>query len=480
MNKLYLIALIFICLSCEENFQELNTDPNNPVTADVKLVLTAAEDNILARFSEREESYDYLSGTFIRAFAGRLSFLDQWDEISNRDSDWDGMYDGLLDAQDVIIRGTEQGHMGHVGVAKILTAVALGYLTDIYGAIPYTQALQGPAVTAPVFDSQESIYNTIFTLLEQSVQDLDVGSQPPLGGEDFVFKGDKNKWKAVAYLLLARYQNHLSVQDPAGSASRTLGFVDQAKAAGLNGSDGDLVYPYEITGRVNPWSGFYSVSPWILASEDFMNLMLSTDDPRVEAYWEPALDDGTYKGKDNSSPTTGNLTEIYSRLGAYFSEQSSPLHIATYAEFCFIEAEAALRSGDADRAAQAHNAGIIASIDKVTPWYIKFLAGDDLAAYQQRIEDYKMVYAMETGATINLEKIMTQKYVAMFPMNVESWVDVRRHNYNFPSYQEIPTDDNGVPVASDFPWRGLYPQNEISKNPNVPEATLFEKLWWNK
>lgn len=480
MNKIYLFLLIFLLFSCEETFQELNTDPNNPVIADVKLVLTAAEDNIFARFSEKEESYDYMSGTFIRAFAGRLSFMDQWDEISNRDSDWDAMYDGLLDAQDVIVRGTEQGHMDHVGVAKILTAVALGYLTDIYGAIPYTQALKGPALTAPEFDSQESIYATIFTLLEGSVVDLDAASVSDLGSEDFIYNGDVNKWKAAAYLLLARYQNHLSVRDPSSSASKTLEYVDKAKEAGLSGSSGDLTYPYEITGRVNPWSGFYSVSPWILASEDFMNLMLSTSDPRVECYWEPAINDGTYKGKDNSSPTTGNLTEEYSRLGAFFSQQSSPMHIATYAEFCFIEAEAALRNGDNDRAATAHNAGIIASIDKVAPWYIKFLSGNELADYQQRIEDFKAIYAMETSASISLEKVMTQKYVAMFPMNVESWVDVRRHNYQYPAYHEIPTDDSGNPVASDFTWRGLYPQNEISKNPNTPPSSLFEKLWWNK
>ncbi len=480
MKKLYFIIIALLLCSCENSLVGLNTDPNNPVTADVKLVFTAAEDKILAEFSINEVSYDYKSGTFIRAFAGRLSFFDQWDEITNRDGDWDGVYNGLLDASDVIKRGTEQGLWHHVGAAKILTAVGLGYLTDTYGAMPYSEALQGPSLPAPTFDSQESIYNDIFALLEGSIADLDKDTNLPLGVEDFVYKGNVQRWKAAAYLLLARYRNHLSLRQPMESAITVLNFVDQAKAAGLTSSDGDLVYPYEISGKTNPWAGFYKDSPWILASFDFMNLMETTNDPRIENYWAKTLNDGTYRGKDNSSPTTGDLRRTYSKLGGFFGEESSPMHIATYSEFLFIEAEAAFRSGNVGREARAHNEGIIASIDKISFWYSSQLSGNDLAQYHQKIDDYKQNYTQETAASISLEKIMTQKYTAMFPMNGESWVDVRRHNYQFPNYQKIPTDDNGNPVAASFVWRGIYPQNELSKNPNTPESNLFQKLWWNE
>ena len=479
MRKIYLIPILFFFFSCENSFEELNIDPNNPVEADVKLVLTAAEDNILARINEREESYDYMSATFIRAFAGRLIFFDQWNEISSRDSDWDGMYNGLLDAQDVITRGTEQELFHHVGIAKILTAVALGYLSDIYGAIPYTNALKGPTLTAPTFDSQESIYNDIFTLLEGGINDLNSDSSRPLGTEDFIFDGNISAWKATAYLLLARYQNHLSIKDPSGSAKLALASISEAIEAGMDSPDDDFVYPYEISGRNNPWSGFYSTSPWIIASKDFMDLLQNSNDPRIECYWEPTILDGTYQGKDNSSPNTGNIVEEFSRLGAFYGETTSPVPIATYAELRFIEAEAALRDGENERAAMAHNVGVNASIDKVTPWYENKLDGEDLTSYQQRIADYKAAHAMEDASSINLEKIMTQKYIALFSMSIENWVDVRRHNYQFPTYHAIPTDDDGNAVASDYVWRGLYPQNEISKNPNTPESSLYEKLWWN-
>jgi len=480
MKKLCSILAILLLFSCQKSFEELNTDPNNPVTADVKLVLTAAQDHILSEYSSREESYDFMSGTFIRAFAGTYSFYDNWNEITNRESDWDNLYNGLLDAKDVIKRGTEQELWHHVGVAKILTAHALGYMTDIYGDIPYTEALQGPLQPAPRTDAQQAIYNTIFTLLDESIADLERTPVKALGTEDFVYGGSAQKWKGVAYLLLARYHNHLSIKDPSGSAEDVLDYVDKGLAAGLTASTGDLVYPYKNSGKDNPWSGFYSQNPWMVAAHDFMNLLETTNDPRKENYWTKAIIDGAYRGKDNSSPTTGNLIQTYSRLGGYFDKKDSPMHLATYAEFRFIEAEAAFRAGDLPRAATACNEGIIASIDKVSSWYAGTVSGSQLTQYMQKIDDYKLSNTQETAQTITLEKIMTQKYVAMFPMNVESWVDVRRHNYQYPSYHEIPRDDNDVPVASSFTWRGLYPQAEVSTNPNIPQATLYQKLWWNE
>lgn len=480
MKKLFPFLSILFLIGCKKSFTELNTDPNNPVTADVKLVLTAAEDNILSELSRKEESYDYMSGCFIRAFAGSYDFYDQWDQISNRDSDWDKFYNGLLDAKDVITRGSAQGLWQHVAVAKIITANTLGYLTDIYGDIPYSEALQGPAVPAPHFDAQERIYDSIFSLLNQGITDLDKIAVATLGAEDFIYNGSIQKWKGLAYLLLARYHNHLSIKEPLASATETLDNIDKALAAGFVSSNGDFVYPYKNSGKDNPWSGFYSNSPWILASYDFMNLMETTNDPRKENYWTKAIIDGAYRGKENSSATSGNLTQTYSRLGGFFDKKDSPMEIATYAELRFIEAEAAFRKGDFTRAADAYNKAIIASIDHVTPWYTGTISGSDLTQYVQKITDYKQNNAQENASGITLAKIMTQKYIAMFPMNTESWVDVRRHNYQYPGYQKIPTNDAGTPVATDFTWRGLYPQNELSKNPNTPITTLYQKLWWNQ
>lgn len=72
---------------------------------------------------------------------------------------------------------------------------------------------------------------------------------------------------------------------------------------------------------------------------------------------------------------------------------------------------------------------------------------------------------------------MTQKYVAMFTMNTESWNDVRRHNYQFPNYLSIHVTPEGTAIASQFIQRVLYPQESTNTNSNTPNSNIFETLW---
>ena len=99
-----------------------------------------------------------------------------------------------------------------------------------------------------------------------------------------------------------------------------------------------------------------------------------------------------------------------------------------------------------------------------------------------RIATYLASYANETGATISMEKIMTEKWKAMFTMEEETWTDMRRHNFQYPKWISIPKKNDGKPIASEYIRRLLYPQDELDKNPeNVPKvAGIFERLWWDK
>jgi hypothetical protein len=98
-----------------------------------------------------------------------------------------------------------------------------------------------------------------------------------------------------------------------------------------------------------------------------------------------------------------------------------------------------------------------------------------------KIEPYLDKYATETSGSITLAKIMTEKHKIMFTMEAESWMDVRRTDYKYPSWLSIPVVDETktplVPVAATFIQRVLYPQSELDKNTgNVPGATIFDKL----
>ena len=405
-------------------------------------------------------------------------------DIQNTGSTWGTQYDALKDLDVVIAKGVETEAWQHVGASKILTALGIGTLTSYYGDIPWSEALKGSEVPSPKFDTQEEIYNAIFSLLNDARTDLDKTSTINLGAEDIAFNGDIAKWKALSYALEARYRNHLSKKDASGSATAALTAIDNAKTNGFTSFAGDLTFKYEGADRfLNGWFHMFENNQMI-ASEVFMNTLETTNDPRKIAYWNNENTDGVavgYLGKPNAFGTSNISFSPVGPQGFYGKDTSSQL-IVTHFELLFIEAEAAMRSGDADRAATALNVAIKAQLDLVTPASITYLAssGGDVAAYQTQITNYIANFGNETAATVTMEKIMTEKHKAMVTMNGESWLDVRRHDYNFPATLSIPVNA-GTPIASEFIQRVPYPQESINTNSKTPSGVgLFDKLWVNQ
>ena len=188
-----------------------------------------------------------------------------------------------------------------------------------------------------------------------------------------------------------------------------------------------------------------------------------------------------FVGKENGDPTG---SDSFSPVGpnTYYGKENSPQLIAIYFELRFIEAEAALRAGNSDRAATALNAAVKAQLDLVTPNVVALLnkEGGDVDAYNDQVDAYKTAFASETSTSVTLDKIMTEKYKAMFTMNIETLTDLRRHDFAYPSggYLSLPNEA----TLPQFIRRGLYPQAEIDNNfDNVPTGiSMTDRLWWDR
>ncbi len=480
--KLFLFTvLITFTQSCQkENLAELNIDPNNPTSVSIALTFTAGSDYILYRYGRftNGSSWDMWAGVWTQTFAGNHASGINYDQYNIRSNDalWARWWDGFLDLQDVIDRGSELEAWDHVGASKVIQALGLGSLTSFYGDIPWTEALQGSLNPTPVFDTQEQIYATIFTLLDGAIADFNKTSLVTMGAEDIAYGGDADKWKAVAYALKARYENHFSSKDPSGSATRALAAVQQAKNLGFTSFDSDLVFTYDNTGEYqNGWFDMFENNQ-LIASEDFMNILIDTDDPRRLAYWDDIGVDGAFVGFNGKSNGFGTSNVSYSPTGpkSFYGSETSPQFIMTHFELLYIEAEANFRAnGATTAAANALNEAIAAQLDVVLP-----NDPDFLAEYISLVPAYLANFASETSGTITLETIMTEKWKAMTCQNGEAWVDMRRHDYQYPSHITIPETQDGVPVASQFIQKVLYPQESINTNPNTPPVgTVFDKLW---
>jgi sorbitol-specific phosphotransferase system component IIC len=498
-HKIYQIAIagafvlsISSCKKVLDNLADLNKDENQPLTASSATLLTSAEfggvmldqGSFISSGPSLNADGDGFFGIFNGHMAGNHAEGVDFNQYILKHGDFqflfnDAYVSSLKNLQLLIANVRPDETQAYVGVAEVLQAYQLGYLTTVYGAIPWSQALDILKYPHPKYDAQTDIYTTVQALLNDGIQRIKTGGT--VNG-DVIYKGDLDKWISTAYLLRARYYNHFSKKDPSGSAASALLMVDSAKLAGFatNGDAGDFKLPYaNVPGTSNPWYGMYS-NGMLVANEPFLDSMIAQNDPRLNAYFS------SINGIDGSDVyglgkvISGNVgTGAYMLIGPdafnYFGNATSSILLATYPELLMIEAEAALRAGDPGRAATAHNAAITAHINEMLS-LPKSQASDKL-----KVAAYLATYASETAGTITLGKVMTEKHKLMFTMEAESWMDVRRMNYAYPSWLSIPVVDetvaSPVPVASSFIQRILYPQSELDKNAaNVPAATIFDKL----
>jgi hypothetical protein len=352
---------------------------------------------------------------------------------------WNNSYaGGLYDLKLIEDKAEAAGASAYVGVAKIMTAMYLGVLTDHFGDIPYTDALQGADNLKATFDSQADIYTTIFTLLSEGKDALAQPSTVTPGGDDLIHGGDLAAWAATADGLRARHLNHLS-KTSQYNAANVIAACDDALNAGVYCTIG-----FEAALNQNPWYQFTVIdrAGYISQFGTMYDMMEASSDPRINLY----------RSADSlTMPAYGDAT--------------SALPIVTPFEIMFVKAEAQLAGSASDA-----RATLEAAIESHMTW-LGVDAGD-IATYVAALP-----------ATTDLELIMNEKYVAMFSSS-ESWTDWRRTG--FPTLS-APADAN----LSGLPRRMPYPEGEYLYNAdNVPMpltsspddkfgVTTTYRLWWD-
>lgn len=422
--------------------EDKKLDPNRPSEVTMEVLLPAAQagcgmlqGDVLPR----------LTSIFMQQMTGtdRQSLAhNRYAQIGEGDfnTPWNNSYSGALyDLQLIMDMADESGATAYSGIAKIMTAKALGILTDHFGDIPYTDAFNGAGNLKPSFDSQESIYTTIFTLLADGKIDLAAPSSVSPGGDDLIHGGDLAAWMATADAIKARCLNHLSKTSQYDGAA-VIAACDDALTAGAYATIG-----YESALNQNPWYQFTVIdrAGYITQYGTMYDMMTASSDPRIDFY----------RSADSLE------------LPAYGSATSA-LPIVTPFELYFIKAEAQMVGGDATGARE--------SLEDAIESHMTWLGVDatDMATYVAALP-----------ATTDLELIMNEKYVAMFT-STESWTDWRRTGY--PSIS-APAGAN----LSDIPRRMPYPEGEYLYNAdNVPMplsadpddkfgVTTTYRLWWD-
>ncbi|MBF7089972.1 SusD/RagB family nutrient-binding outer membrane lipoprotein [Flavobacterium sp. ALJ2] len=463
------LMALFLFQSCsEDKMDEINENKNNPTDVPTSLAITDVM--ISSGFSTTGADNSFYAGVYSELNAGNHNQMynaqirrGEPQLATTYNNSWVEIYSQLRSLKIIIEKcttGKEKGNYQTLGVAQILFAYNLAILTDLFGDVPYSEALQPNTIFQPKIDKQEAIYEAIFQRLNEGISNLDkTTTYAGLGNQDLIYKGDSKKWKKAANGLLARYTMRLSLRKADYQA--VINYVN----ASFSGVDEEFKLANDAI--PNPYARFQVNVGAISVAKSFYDIMIANGatDARTNAFFSKI--DGVVKPFDNASLATIEGQGIYS-ISAIISEKN-PIYLLSYHELLFLKAEAEARLG-LTTAQTTMNDAIKAAFTKKQ--VVTFTAA--------QADTYIASIGILTGNAL-LKKIMVEKYISFYENEgIECYNDIRRlkamGNGDF-----IPMVN---PKPAFFPQRFGYGQSDVSANLNIKEAfgdgsyVYSENVWW--
>ncbi|SHI84681.1 SusD/RagB family nutrient-binding outer membrane lipoprotein [Pseudozobellia thermophila] len=399
----------------------------------------------------------------------------------------------LPNTADLIVLGEKYNAPNYVAVGKILRAYILGMTTDQYGDIVIEDTYDGESAMniTPGFVTQKEAYQTILTMLDEAIAQLQEPSEIDLNLEDgdVLYQGNQDNWIKFAYAIKARYLNHLNKKSSGDMAYDPDAIIEACDMA-INSNALNAQKNYgggEMENDNQPFSeNGYGSTRFDYFSHFFVELLknplqLDTpyEDPRLPLIVPEAVNGG-YRGVVTGSgvdtTTDENAGDNFSvGNGGFYTSPTSPTYMMTYSEVKFISAEARFRKGDLAGAYADFKEGVRADLEKVG------VSADEGNDYLAKLDE-------EIGTSgINLSHIFVQKYIANM-LNPETWVDMRRADYSSDIYPGLERPENVnldiFPNEDDWIQAMMYEYNEEDRNyenmpDNNPYIRLTTPLWWN-
>ena len=462
--------------ACEKDFDTINDNPNDPVSLPAELLLPHAI-RITAN-SVVGGSLGLDVGPLWSQHLARIQYteIDQFNFTTDvQDTPWQNLYiEANASYQKIIDLGKTSGNENYQAIGLIMRSYVFSQLTDVYGDIPYTEALLGTKGTIyPKYDAQKDVYTGLVAELK-TASEL-INTKTVNADADILFKGDMGKWKKFANSLSLRLLNRMLGKADAPTAKaemeRILGDPAKYPVLASNADNVQLVYLAAApnNNRVNENR---KTRDDHRVSKTLVDKLQALKDPRLAVFAKKAESGGDYVGVPNGlgNVDAGNLgLAKTSKIGDYFVAATAPGVLLSFAELNFIKAEAALKgvtaAGDA---AKAYEDGIRASMTQF---------GVTMPA------DYLTTNKLSADATAARTQVLEQKWLALFGQEVEAWTEFRRTGV--PALK-VPAQNYN---AGMIPTRLPYPSSEENLNgPNFKAAltamgganTMQTKLWWAK
>lgn len=490
MQRLAIITAAFLLgagvAACNpDSLTRQNTDPNNPTDAPPGPVFTNAVRVAVNRWLG--SGYDMNQTSFVTQQLAQTTYPTTDSYVDLQAASTSGTFDGaysseLSNLQKVIDKGQALERPAIFGPATVMQSWVFGYVTDSYGDVPYSQALQADkpdGFVTPAYDPQRDIYAGLLQTLGNAATAMAgaSGAAEGLGSADVIYRGDMEKWQRFANSLRARLALRLvNVEPSTADAQLAAAFAAPGGVFESNADNAKLVWPGDGV-YDNPWTNANKGRDDRRMSRTLMNILIASDDPRTGVYAQPVEDSTIYPNGYGGMPngllqdSSSKWFSLASRPGLAFypgvtaygtfgtsAGLATPSYLMTYAEVMFIKAEAAERGLGGLSSAQAkgfYEAAITASLEQ---WGIT-----DPGTISDFLSDADIVYK---GGVAGLKQIAVQKWVALFTDGGQAWAEWRR------TCQPTTLVPGPAAIVNFIPRRFFYSTREASVNAESMQAAI--------
>lgn len=488
LKYILVIGVIILTLgSCRRNFDDINTNPNNPTETNPEYLFTfilkeggGEYDMFTVNKSHLIQWIMYASKFYGNSTMPPYDYLTQ----TRIKGLWEAYYTKvLLNTNELMLLTKDDPEsINKYALARIWRVYTFHKITDLWGAVPYSEAINAIGdgkILKPVYDSQEDIYADMLKELNEAVASIDQTKLNFTEEADILFNGDLDKWIKFANSLRLR----LAIRS--GNQTVVTELMNEDNFISSNSESADFIYETTIADW-SPWYEFHLNAPAAIGqvSELMVKKLRDLNDPRLPVYAETTIiNTDTIIGMPNLLGVEEVVAFGYNYMntsypGLRFVENPDGTNqLMGYSEVCFLKAEAALRSWGGTSAEDYYNEGIRASME-----YNNISEGD--------ITTYLAGDAAFDGT---LEQLITQKWIALYLNGYEAFAEYRRTGY--PVLQKWDMVLDGITIIdttlvdvdpATVPGRLPYPDNEPAFNLDNYNAAvsaqgpdnLYTKVWW--
>lgn len=467
-----LIFSVFATVSCTKDFEEINTDPNNPLSirADLLLAGTIRSTQTAAYQMFGDNGATWSQQLSQVEYVTEERYLPRTGSINNT---WGTFYTAvIIDSKKMTEFAILEKNTNLEGISLIIQANAFQTLTDVFGPIPFSEAgVKG--ILKPKYDSQENVYKGIISLVTKADGLLALNSGTVPASADLIFAGNIPKWRKFANSLKLRALMRISKAPGVNNAAEIQALV---AAGNLMNSNDDTAKIYNLTDQASAHPFFATLG----SRKEFK--VSSVLVAKLNEYNDPRL--AVFADKNNAGNYVGNIPGTDSRnypgispIGAFYRKADLSSIIMSYSQVQLLLAEAAnegyianpIVSGTLSQSEQYFRNGIEANF-----LYNGLTSAQAVTYYSQAPLDYNT-------PAVGRKIIGEQVWLSTFLQGFEPWIEWRRSNYPALSPVLFATE-------SSIPGRYTYAQLESSVNQanyTTAAATLVggdkvtSKVWWD-